>query len=101
MTLKQVKLFRIPAGGGAALAFAATLALGLPDDVPAQGKDPGKGDFVSQATTLETADFLKIPANLDAKQFTVAKTPPVVDVCFFEGLADRGKGTLWSSWGDG
>src|SRR4051794_9493198 len=101
--MNQFKLFRIPAGLVAALGFAATLALGLPDDAPGQGKDPAKtpGDFVSKATTLETADFLKAPAGLDAKTFQVAKTPPTVDVCFFEGLADKGKGTLWSSWGDG
>jgi hypothetical protein len=103
MTMNQITLFRIPAGVVVALMFAATLALGLTDNAPAQVKEPAQtpGDIVSKATTLETADFLKVPANLDAKQFTVAKTPPVVDVCFFEGLADRGKGTLWSSWGDG
>ncbi len=58
-------------------------------------------DHVTKAQTLETADFLKAPAGLDKSTFTVAQTPPVVDVCFFGGLADRGKGTLWSSWGDG
>src|SRR5262249_22256702 len=50
---------------------------------------------------LQTPDFLKIPAGINAKDFTVAKTAPAVDVCFFPGLENRGKGTLWSSWGDG
>src|SRR5262245_46152457 len=63
--------------------------------------DKDKDATTSTATTLETADFLKAPAGLDAAGFHLARTPPVVDVCFFAGLADRGKGTLWSSWGDG
>jgi hypothetical protein len=54
----------------------------------------------TKAVTIETPDFLKAPAGLDGK-FTLAKTSPQVDVCFFPGLKDRGKGTLWSSWGDG
>ena len=32
---------------------------------------------------------------------TIAQTAPKVEVCFFAGLKDKGKGTLWSSWGDG
>lgn len=65
------------------------------------GLDAGDGDTTTKAVTLETDAFLKVPAGLEAKDFTVAKKAPRVDVCFFAGLKDRGKGTLWSSWGDG
>lgn len=65
----------------------------------AQG--PSSEDFTAKAMTLELSDFLKAPASLDATKFTVAKTPPRIDFCIFPGLKDRGKGTLWSSWGDG
>src|SRR5947208_476861 len=58
-------------------------------------------DVSSKAVTIESADFLKPPPGLQANTFTVAKTPPTVEVCFFAGLKDKGKGTLWSSWGDG
>ncbi|MCI0380845.1 MAG: hypothetical protein L0215_24955 [Gemmataceae bacterium] len=60
-----------------------------------------KRPLASKATRIESDAFLKIPTGLKADTFTVARTAPVIDVCFFEGLADRGKGTLWSSWGDG
>jgi len=67
-----------------------------------QPPDKQKPDPVpSKAVTVESPDFLKPPAGLDPKEFAVAQTVPKVDVCFFDGLADRGKGTLWSSWGDG
>jgi sugar lactone lactonase YvrE len=55
----------------------------------------------SKAIRVETDGFLKAPAGADASTFTVARTAPRVDVCFFAGLEDHGKGTLWSSWGDG
>lgn len=61
----------------------------------------GEEDVVSKATTVKSNDLLKVPAGVDAKLFTMAKVAPTVDVCFFAGLQDRGKGTLWSSWGDG
>jgi len=67
------------------------------EELPAQ---EGK-DALSKATTIKSAGFLKIPAEIEAKGFVVAKTVPEVDLCFFEGLADHGKGTLWSTWGDG
>ena len=56
---------------------------------------------VSKAVTLTTDDFLKLPPGLERTSFVVAKTAPKVDVCFFAGLKDRGKETLYSSWGDG
>jgi hypothetical protein len=55
----------------------------------------------SKAVTVESPGFLKPPPGIDTKDFSIARTPPVVDVCFFADLKDRGKGTLWSSWGDG
>lgn len=74
------------------------LAGALLGDLPAQ---EGKGDFSSKATTLKTDDLLKVPEGVEVKDFVLAKSAPEVDVCLFGGLADRGKGTLWSSWGDG
>lgn len=68
----------------------------LADDPP-----PRQDEFTSRAVTLETPDFLKVPGDLKNKDFLVAQTAPKVEVCFFAGLKDRGKGTLWSSWGDG
>ncbi|MFO0966756.1 MAG: hypothetical protein U0793_14380 [Gemmataceae bacterium] len=65
-------------------------------DTPAQDEA-----LSAKAVTIESPDFLKPPPGLDAKSFTLAKTAPKVDVCLFPGLKDRGKGTLWSSWGDG
>lgn len=72
----------------------------LGDDEPAANRKPG-AEAVSKAVTVESPGFLKVPPGLTAEDFVIAKTPPVVDVCFFDGLKDRGKGTLWSSWGDG
>src|SRR4051812_45468591 len=67
---------------------------------PAQ--QPPKGTKAeSTAAVLESPDFLKPPADLAVKDFTVAKVAPKVEIAFFAGLEDRGKGTLWSSWGDG
>lgn len=97
--MNLLKPRNMPAALTASLMFAALLALVLIDDAPAQDKTPDEA--ISKATTLDGTDFLKVPAGLAATKFQVAKTPPTVDVCFFEGLADRGKGTLWSSWGDG
>lgn len=72
-------------------------ALGLL--VPAEAFQT-KSDFVSRAVKFSNEGFLKAPAKLEG-DFTVAKNAPEVEVCFFSGLEDRGKGTLWSSWGDG
>ena len=55
---------------------------------------------VSKATPVATATFSKPPPLWTPRRFRL----PIafdLDVCFFEGLADHGKGTLWSSWGDG
>jgi hypothetical protein len=76
------------------------LFLGAPSLLLAAADDE-ENEATSKAVTVESADFLKPPAGLDATNFVVAKTAPRVDVCFFGGLKDRGKGTLWSSWGDG
>jgi hypothetical protein len=73
--------------------------LAVPALLLAGGDD--EKDVTSKAVTVESADFLKSPAGLDTKGFAVARAAPRVDVCFFGGLKDRGKGTLWSSWGDG
>src|SRR5882762_8720840 len=98
--MKPTRIVKLPVALTLASAFALALALLLIDDAPAQvNKQPT--EVASKATPVATPDFLKIPAGLDPKTFTVAKTPPTIDVCFFEGLADKGKGTLWSSWGDG
>jgi hypothetical protein len=71
--------------------------------VPALSLAVGEGDEepTSKSVTSRSDDFLKLPPGLEASNFVVAKTAPKVDVCFFAGLKDRGKGTLWSSWGDG
>ena len=85
---------------GFALGFA-ILALAIPeewlDQVAAQ---PGE-DLTTKAKSVVSPEFLKTPAGIDASQFAVAKTAPTIEVAFFAGLHDRGKGTLWSSWGDG
>src|SRR5215212_8723894 len=62
--------------------------------------DKGRpGDLT--AVSLETDEFLKAPAGLPLDGFTVARAAPRVDVCVLTDLPDKGKGTLWSSWGDG
>lgn len=66
-------------------------------EVRSQDKQPDP----FKAVTLTTEDFLKVPAGVTGKEFTVAKTAPVVDVCIVPGLDNSRKGTLWSSWGDG
>jgi hypothetical protein len=76
------------------------LVLGFPVLLLAVQDDEDK-DTTSKAGTVESTDFLKLPPGLDGTSFTVASTAPRVDVCFFAGLKDRGKGTLYSSWGDG
>ncbi len=48
--------------------------------------------------TLEGDDLLRAPGKLDA---AIAKTAPRVDVLVIPDLPDGGRGTLWSSWGDG
>ncbi len=53
------------------------------------------------AVTLASDDLLRPPSGLKVDGFTVAKAAPKVDVVLFAGLPDGGKGTLWSSWGDG
>lgn len=77
------------------------LIISLQGAEPQRAKNEADDKTRTTAVTIESPDFLKVPAGLDRKSFTVAKTAPRVDVCFFAGLADRGKGTLWSSWGDG
>jgi hypothetical protein len=64
---------------------------------PGQGTEP----IQAKAVTLETKDFLQIPPGVTGKDFGVAQTTPVVDVCLVPGLENKVKGTLWSSWGDG
>ena len=54
----------------------------------------------TEAVTVDTKAFLKVPANVNG-DFILAKTPPKVDVVFFDGLDKKTKGTLWSTWGDG
>lgn len=49
--------------------------------------------------TIEGAALLKVPPNVG--EVAVAKTPPKVYVRIFKDLPEDGKGTLWSSWGDG
>ena len=75
------------------------LALGLPPLLVAAAADDEAP--TSQGVTLQTPDFLTPPDGFDGKDTAIAKVAPKVDVTFFAGLTDRGKGTLWSSWGDG
>lgn len=52
--------------------------------------------------TMEDSAFLRVPEGMAASDsFTVAKAPPRIDLTIIEGLPDKGKGTLWSTWGDG
>jgi len=80
------------------VAVAVALSLLRADESLAKADPP---ETAAKAVTLQTDDLLKVPPGLDKKDFFVAKTAPVVDVTLFAGLEDRGKGTLWSSWGDG
>jgi len=57
-----------------------------------------------QATPLEGEALLRVPKDLadDAgSSFHVADKAPRVDFVRMSGLPDKGKGTLWSTWGDG
>jgi hypothetical protein len=56
-----------------------------------------KGDEQNQIT-LEDEWVLKPPAGLE---FEVAAIPPKVEITLFKDLPQGGRGTLWSSWGDG
>jgi hypothetical protein len=55
----------------------------------------------AKAVSVESPNFLKPPPGLDTTDLVIAQTAPKVEVCMFAGLENRGKGTLWSSWGDG
>jgi hypothetical protein len=79
----------------------ALLALVLAIATLVFAEDADEPDVSSKAMTIAYADFLKPPPGLDSKTFTMAQTAPKIDVAFFAGTKDRGKGTLWSSWGDG
>jgi hypothetical protein len=58
------------------------------------------GAAADAATTLDAGALLKPPSGLRG-DFTVAGTPPRVDVALFTDLPAGGRDTLWSSWGDG
>lgn len=61
-------------------------------------------DPTLQSRPLTGETLLAVPAALAdraGKEFTVAKVPPTIDLCLITGLPDKGKQTLWSSWGDG
>ncbi|MEX2215064.1 MAG: hypothetical protein WD768_13095 [Phycisphaeraceae bacterium] len=48
--------------------------------------------------------LLKPPADIAAKagsNFTIAKAAPSLDIVVIDNLPDKGKQTLWSTWGDG
>jgi hypothetical protein len=70
----------------------------LPDPARGQGD---KDRHESKVVLIESPDLLKVPSGVDMKGQDLAKTPPKVQLAFFAGLKDRGKGTLWSNWGDG
>lgn len=57
----------------------------------------GKGDRADQLT-LADERVLRPPAGLE---FEVAGVPPKVDITLFTDLPQNGRGTLWTSWGDG
>lgn len=52
-----------------------------------------------QAVRVAATNFLLAPTGLTA--LAVARVPPTVEVYVFTNLPDGGRGTLWSSWGDG
>ncbi|MCI0465319.1 MAG: hypothetical protein L0Z62_51005 [Gemmataceae bacterium] len=95
--MSAARNLRLPLVLAACVAVAAAPLL-LAEQAPVAKGEADK--FTTTATTIESADFLKPPAGLDPKTFTVAKTAPKVDVCFFAGL-DPNVGKPWSSWGDG
>jgi hypothetical protein len=80
---------------------AGVFVLLLTDAASPEAQSQDKQPAPARAVTLTTEDFLKVPAGVTGKDFTVAKAAPVVDVCIVPGLDNSRKGTLWSSWGDG
>ncbi len=57
-----------------------------------------------KAVTVTGDALLQVPESMRdgvGKQFTVAKHTPRVHVAVMTGLPDKGKQTLWSTWGDG
>lgn len=50
--------------------------------------------------SIQSKAFLQKPADVTG-DFSMAKTPPKVDITLIENLPTDAKGTLWSSWGDG
>jgi len=57
-----------------------------------------------EAVAIEGDALLRVPADLRdqvGKSFDVAPAPPRIDFVRMNKLPDKGKGTLWSTWGDG
>lgn len=53
-------------------------------------------------TSISEASLLVLPqSQAKAGDFSVAKVPPTIDIHVITGLPDKGKQTLWSTWGDG
>jgi len=83
------------------LLCAVALASLAPAPVLAQVSEPTK---VSPAVALDSQTLLTVPAALQekvGKEFEIATVAPAVTFTKLTDLEDRGKGTLWSSWGDG
>lgn len=70
--------------------------------VLAFGSSPSLADLTGNS--IETKAFLRVPDALKDQvgdQFEVAKAVPRIDITLIDNLPNKGKGTLWSSWGDG
>ena len=52
------------------------------------------------AKTITGDALIKPPADV-AGEFTIAKAAPTLDIVVIDNLPDKGKQTLWSTWGDG
>jgi hypothetical protein len=87
--------------GRRALLIVAVALGALLSPLPGRADTPPEREADSVVSFVESADFLKVPPGLPGKGFAVAQKAPTVDLTLFRGLPDKGRGTLWSSWGDG
>ncbi len=89
--------------------FPLLLLLAVAADSPNASQWPPQMRGVGDSTiTVETRDFLTVPSEVKEKlrqegavDFSVAKTPPKVELAFHRQLGDNAvERRLWSSWGD-
>lgn len=90
-------------------AYFAALGLSLLAGLsPAEPWPPALPGAISGTVTLNTPDFLQIPPDVTAMRdktnmapFTMAQTPPVVELAYHGSLPNPAtNGTGWSAWGD-